>query len=202
MLHPTNCEPNNHFHHINTSIHPSIVCVFATENDSDAPSISPNSSSLLQNQIKKVLVFFTPPPPGRGAMASSYKRLKNEINLLDEDHEDFDIREKVIGRISRRRFQVRRKLRVKIPNLKRLLRRKVKVVKVAWKKMYKRLKESQSHFGDLFAGNYLFMQVTPTPFKYALDHHHHNYVKTHQHDHDVHDFSSSGYSLPAPRVIN
>ncbi|KAL0302181.1 UNVERIFIED_CONTAM: hypothetical protein Scaly_3039800 [Sesamum calycinum] len=102
-------------------------------------------------------------------MASSYRRLKHEINLLDEDHEDFDIREKVIGRrISRRRFQVRRKLRLKIPNLKRLLRRKVKVVKVAWKKMYKRLKESQSHFGDLFAGNYLFMQVTPTPFKYVL----------------------------------
>ncbi|KAL0351064.1 UNVERIFIED_CONTAM: hypothetical protein Sradi_4255600 [Sesamum radiatum] len=135
-------------------------------------------------------------------MASSYRRLKHEINLLDEDHEDFDIREKVIGRrISRRRFQVRRKLRLKIPNLKRLLRRKVKVVKVAWKKMYKRLKESQSHFGDLFAGNYLFMQVTPTPFKYVLEHQH-NYVKTHQHDHDVHAISSSGYSLPPPRVIN
>jgi hypothetical protein len=30
----------------------------------------------------------------------------------------------------------------------------------------KRLKEGQAHFGDLFAGNYLFMQVNPTPLKY------------------------------------
>ncbi|KAL0450724.1 UNVERIFIED_CONTAM: hypothetical protein Slati_1628800 [Sesamum latifolium] len=180
-----------------------------------SPNFLSHSSSLLPNQVKKVLLFDLHPTTTREAPihASSYKRLKHEIDLLDEDHEDFDIREKVIGRISRRRFQVRRKLRVKIPNLRRLLRRKVKVVKVAWKKMYKRLKESQSHLGDLFAGNYLFMQVTPTPFKYALDHHHNssyggaykssiNYVKTHQHDDDVHGLSSSGYSLPTPRVIN
>lgn len=130
----------------------------------------------------------------------SYKRLKHE-SLFDEDDEDFDIREKVIGRVVRRsrlrfttRVHIRRKLqRVKIPSLKRFLRRKVRVVKVAWKKVYKRLKESQSHFGDLFAGNYLFMQVTPSPLKYIVDH---NYVK----GHDVRDALSSGYSIP--RIIN
>ncbi|KAL7100529.1 hypothetical protein ACP275_08G003100 [Erythranthe tilingii] len=68
--------------------------------------------------------------------------------------------------------------RLKIPSLKRFLRRKARLVKLGLNKVYKRLKESQSHFGDLFAGNYLFMQVTPTPLKYApssqSDHHHHH----------------------------
>ncbi|KAK4417828.1 hypothetical protein Salat_2195500 [Sesamum alatum] len=141
------------------------------------------------------------------AAASSYKRLKHEIDLFDDD---FDIREKVIGR-RRIRFQVRRKLRVRIPSLTRFLRRKVRVVKIAWKKMYKTLKESQSHLGDLFAGNYLFMQVTPTPVKYVLDaaakSTSNNYVKSTNEHHIVHGgrFSSgSDYanSLPTPRVIN
>ncbi|KAI3463054.1 hypothetical protein Pfo_019717 [Paulownia fortunei] len=97
----------------------------------------------------------------------SYQRLKQEI-WLDED----DIREQVIGglRSSRfRRVHIRRKLRVKIPRLKRLFRRKASLVKIAWTKIYRRLKESQDHFCDLFAGNYLFMQVTPTPLKYWAD---------------------------------
>ncbi|KAK6129352.1 hypothetical protein DH2020_036903 [Rehmannia glutinosa] len=101
----------------------------------------------------------------------SYQRLKNETRFDDEDDDYENFRAKVLRRLrssSRfRRFQIRRKLRVKIPSLKRFLRRKAKLVKGVWIKVYKRLKESQSHFGDLFAGNYLFMQVTPTPLKYA-----------------------------------
>ncbi|KAH6792174.1 hypothetical protein C2S52_002651 [Perilla frutescens var. hirtella] len=127
------------------------------------------------------------------AMASnaklSYHRLRHD-NWFDDEDEDYDLREKVIGRLrsSRsRRFHLKKRLRVKIPNLKRFLRRKARLVKFAWKKVCKRLRESQSHFGDLFAGNYLFMQVTPTPLKYAYDK---SFVKPHQ----LHAFNSR-YSI-------
>ncbi|XP_057767053.1 uncharacterized protein LOC130987526 [Salvia miltiorrhiza] len=100
----------------------------------------------------------------------SYQRLRHEA-WFDDDDEYYDLREKVIGRLrsSRfKRFHVKKKLKVKIPNLKRFLRVKARLVKFAWRKVCKRLRESQSHFGDLFAGNYLFMQVTPTPLKYHV----------------------------------
>ncbi|KAI3452496.1 hypothetical protein Pfo_009160 [Paulownia fortunei] len=126
------------------------------------------------------------------AMASSaklsYQKLKHET-WFDED----DIGEKASGRLRYSRFRrlhIRRKLRVKIPSLKRFLRRKARLVKVAWNKVYKRLKESQSHFGDLFAGNYLFMQVTPTPLKYA-----NNGSKSFVKGHDLYGLSSR-YSIP------
>ncbi|EPS63861.1 hypothetical protein M569_10922, partial [Genlisea aurea] len=57
----------------------------------------------------------------------------------------------------------RRKLRVKIPSLRRFLRGKSTALRAAWSKVCRRLKESRSHFGDLFAGNFLFVQVVPTP---------------------------------------
>ncbi|KAG8384896.1 hypothetical protein BUALT_Bualt04G0165900 [Buddleja alternifolia] len=124
----------------------------------------------------------------------SYQRLKQEIWFDDEEY----AREKVFGRLKsskfRRSFHIRRRLRVKIPNLKRLLRRKARVVKVAWNKVYKRLKESQSHFGDLFAGNYLFMQVTPTSLKYANSGNGKSFVKGH--DHQMMGLSSRFNSVP------
>ncbi|KAL6956986.1 hypothetical protein U1Q18_012511 [Sarracenia purpurea var. burkii] len=97
----------------------------------------------------------------------SYQRLRHEAGFGDEDDDD-QIRERVIGRARKswtcktRKVQTRKKIRlikVRIPSLKKFLRRKAKVVLVAWAKILKRLKEGQSHFGDLFAGNYLFMQV-------------------------------------------
>ena len=33
-------------------------------------------------------------------------------------------------------------------------------------KVKKRFKEGQGHFGELFAGNYLFTQINPTSLKY------------------------------------
>ncbi|PIN03436.1 hypothetical protein CDL12_24034 [Handroanthus impetiginosus] len=122
-----------------------------------------------------------------------YQRLQQEIWFDEAD--EYDIRQKVIGRprSSRfRKFHIKRKLKVRIPNLKRFLRRKARVVKVAWSKIYKRLKESQSHFGDLFAGNYLFLQVTPTPLKYTDSYGVKSLVKGH--GHDCHGLSS-GYSV-------
>ncbi|GER29521.1 glycogen synthase [Striga asiatica] len=96
----------------------------------------------------------------------SYQRLKHEswFDHEQEDHRYYNgFLEKVVrrSRSSRlgKKFRIRRKLRVKSPSLRRFVRRKTRVVKFAWRKVYERLKESRSHFGDLFAGNYLFMQV-------------------------------------------
>ncbi|XVF16307.1 hypothetical protein REPUB_Repub10bG0020000 [Reevesia pubescens] len=95
----------------------------------------------------------------------SYQRLRHESNELDAD----EIAERLIGRSRTwnrlKRVPVRRRFRVKVPSLKRLLRRKVKLVRLSFAKLIKRLKESQAHFGDLFAGNYMFIQVNPTTMK-------------------------------------
>ncbi|GFS31251.1 hypothetical protein Acr_00g0016450 [Actinidia rufa] len=72
--------------------------------------------------------------------------------------------------------KVKKRLRVRIPSLRRFLKRKAGAIWVTWAKL---VKESQGH---LFAGNYLFLQVTPAPWK---DHHHH----------ELHGLSSR-YSLP------
>ncbi|KAL2528953.1 uncharacterized protein Fot_21619 [Forsythia ovata] len=101
----------------------------------------------------------------------SYQRLRSELWFdEDGDYHDIAFREKVIRRLRSSRFRkvhIRRKLRIKIPSLKRFLRSKARLVRIAWAKVSNRLRESQSHFGDLFAGNYLFVQVTPTPLKGA-----------------------------------
>lgn len=67
-----------------------------------------------------------------------------------------------------RRVPIRRRLRVRLPGLRRLRRRKARLmasVRASWTRVMQRLKEGQEHFGDLFAGNYLFLQVNPTPAK-------------------------------------
>ncbi|XAR58235.1 hypothetical protein NMG60_11026650 [Bertholletia excelsa] len=64
-----------------------------------------------------------------------------------------------------RRARLGRRPKIRIPSLRRFLRRKARVVWASWARVAKRLKESQAHFGDLFAGNYLFVQVAPTPLK-------------------------------------
>ncbi|CAI9115539.1 OLC1v1016460C1 [Oldenlandia corymbosa var. corymbosa] len=100
----------------------------------------------------------------------SYQRLQQELGWFDHEEDQF-INDQ-IGKLRlssnfrlTRRVHVRRRLKVRIPSLRRFLRRKARLVTVACKKIVKRLKESQSHFGDLFAGNYLFLQVAPTPLK-------------------------------------
>jgi hypothetical protein len=52
------------------------------------------------------------------------------------------------------------------------------------------LKEGQAHFGDLFAGNYLFMQVNPTPLKYFERSYYNNNVL------DLNSFPPGYCSLP------
>ncbi|XP_076896562.1 uncharacterized protein LOC143549563 [Bidens hawaiensis] len=107
-----------------------------------------------------------PPPTG-----FSYHRLRNEAdneyNFDEEIKRAIDhVKSRIIRRPSRlQRVKMRRKLKIKIPSLKMFLRRRARLVMVSMAKVVKRLKDSQSHFGDLFAGNYLFMQVNPSPLK-------------------------------------
>ncbi|KAL5998246.1 hypothetical protein ACLOJK_009184 [Asimina triloba] len=94
----------------------------------------------------------------------SYQRLRN-FGDFEEGGEE----EKALFRTrSWRRFRrtsSRRRSRLKIPSLRRFLRRKARLCSSSWVKVWKRLKESRNHLGDLFAGNFMFMQVTPTPIK-------------------------------------
>ncbi|XP_015064212.1 uncharacterized protein LOC107009395 [Solanum pennellii] len=100
-----------------------------------------------------------------------YQKLKEDSSYLeDEDIDLINLREKVIGQLRRkpssfRKVHLRKRLRIKVPSLKKFLRRKSRIIVAALDKILKRLKESQSHFGDLFAGNYMFMHVSPTPLK-------------------------------------
>lgn len=92
----------------------------------------------------------------------SYRRLKQEGGDAVEKKAAWRLRS------SSGSFRLRKRLRIKIPRLtamRRLLRKKARVVVAACARTAKRLKESKSHLGDLFAGYYLFLQVTPTAFK-------------------------------------
>ncbi|GAB2286608.1 hypothetical protein Dimus_021003 [Dionaea muscipula] len=105
----------------------------------------------------------------------SYQRLRHELAFYDEDDTDDHLVHEVHhgrqasrirrsgswSRLNLKRVRVRRRLKIRVPGLKRFFKRKARLMRAAWCKMVKRLKESQAHFGDLFAGNYLFMQVTP-----------------------------------------
>ncbi|KAK8586941.1 hypothetical protein V6N13_085954 [Hibiscus sabdariffa] len=90
----------------------------------------------------------------------SYQRLKHEEE--EEGHGHAEVAGRARPWLRLRRVSVKKRFRVRVPSLRRLLRKKVKLVRVSLGKMVKRLKESQAHFGDLFAGNYMFIQVNPS----------------------------------------
>ncbi|XP_057720183.1 uncharacterized protein LOC130934651 [Arachis stenosperma] len=98
-----------------------------------------------------------------------YKRLKPETGLVEEERERVNLRPARSSWFRFRRRHFRRRFRVKVPSLRRLWRKKARVVsamKVSYAKVLKRFKDGQVHLGDLFAGNYLFMQVNPASLKY------------------------------------
>ncbi|KAJ8615529.1 hypothetical protein MRB53_034901 [Persea americana] len=92
----------------------------------------------------------------------SYHRLKNpgDVDVREEEREERSWR----GRSNRKRSWWRlrrgwiRRPRIRIPRLRRFSRRKSRKLSASWIKIWKRLKESRSYIGDLFAGNYLLMQ--------------------------------------------
>lgn len=91
------------------------------------------------------------------------------------------------------RVHIRKRFRLKVPSLRRFLRRRVKLVsavRLSCAKVLKRLKEGQAHFGDFFAGNYLIMQVNPTPLKYFERSYYNNNVL------DLNSFPPGYCSLP------
>nr|XP_010938738.1 uncharacterized protein LOC105057746 [Elaeis guineensis] len=104
----------------------------------------------------------------------SYQRLRKLHSGIEEDEAE----EGVVARRRRgRRSWLRlhsgarrwRRPRVQVAGLRRLLRRKAKVVGTAVKKVLKRLKEGSPYVGELFAGNYMFMQVSPSPTMASLE---------------------------------
>ncbi|KAJ7974686.1 Plexin-D1 like [Quillaja saponaria] len=114
----------------------------------------------------------------------TYQKLRHEVVFDDVNFE----RNRMILRSRNwfrfRRVPIRRRFRLKVPSLRKFLRKKVSTVRISCAKICKRLWESQAYFGDLFAGNYLFMQVNPTSIKYLNDK-----------GHDIGRLSSR-YSLP------
>ncbi|KAJ0243504.1 Uncharacterized protein HA466_0195490 [Hirschfeldia incana] len=102
-----------------------------------------------------------------------YKRLSLEDDVFNEttarSSSSYPYRFKRV--LSLRGGRRRIRVRVKIRRLRGFVRKKASKVKIGVLKILKRLKESQSHFGDLFAGNYLFMQVNPSSLnnKYVFD---------------------------------
>ncbi|KAE9588920.1 hypothetical protein Lal_00012522 [Lupinus albus] len=98
----------------------------------------------------------------------SYQRLKPKSWSDDETRERVILRPKN-NWFRLRKIPMRRRFRLKIPSLRKLWRKKFKLVsamRISFAKVMKRFKDGEGHFGDLFAGNYLFMQVNPTSLKY------------------------------------
>ncbi|KAL4577157.1 hypothetical protein LXL04_013261 [Taraxacum kok-saghyz] len=89
----------------------------------------------------------------------SYQRLRNEF---DNERE---IKARIRWSLRLKKVHIKKRLKMKIPSLRKFVRRKARLIIASLAMVLKRLKESQSHFGDLFAGNYLFTQVNPTPLK-------------------------------------
>ncbi|KAF6145369.1 hypothetical protein GIB67_004468 [Kingdonia uniflora] len=94
----------------------------------------------------------------------SYQRLRNEVEFEGEHEQRLVGRTRSWSRITTR-VTSKRRPKVRIPGLRKFLRRKAKLfsfVKVSMGKVLQRLKESRSHMGEIFAGNYLFVQVSPS----------------------------------------
>ncbi|KAJ1422391.1 hypothetical protein SESBI_13015 [Sesbania bispinosa] len=95
-----------------------------------------------------------------------YQRLRHE-GVSDEERDRVIQRPRYWFRF--RRIPIRRRFRLKIPSLRRLWRKKARLVssmRISYAKVMKRFKDGKVHFGDLFAGNYLFMQVNPASLKH------------------------------------
>lgn len=161
----------------------------------------------------------------------AYQRLKHhdgdeENGSVGEDYYDFEkermmvmkpsrnssigwyrIRSKLVPSVSLRRRRLR--LRRRVVSLRRLLllRRKLKLIcdhfRISCAKVVKRFKEGQSNFGDLFAGNYMFLQINPSSLK-CLDHRPNNHTgvggEQKQHQLQIQTFPSRtigmGYTFP------
>ncbi|CAA6668018.1 unnamed protein product [Spirodela intermedia] len=103
-------------------------------------------------------------------MRLSYQKLRKGRAELEGGLEEEDEEERRAAAASRRSggwlrlgWRRRRKgsRRWRRLRILRLLRRKAGLVRASLRRVVRRFKEGSSQFGDLFAGNYLFVQVTP-----------------------------------------
>ncbi|KAK9104300.1 hypothetical protein Scep_021144 [Stephania cephalantha] len=95
-----------------------------------------------------------------------YHRLR-EVDELG-DQEVNNVKASRIKRVS----CYKRRTKVRIPSLKKFLQKRRKfrlfsAFRKSWGNVLKRWKESKSRFGDLFAGNYMFIHVNPSSLKCA-----------------------------------
>ena len=93
----------------------------------------------------------------------SYQKLRNELS--DNEKESIQLKGRSRWPLRLKKVHMRKRLK-----LRKFMRRKARVIMASLRKVMKRLKESQAHFGDLFAGNYLFLQVNPTALKSPSSH--------------------------------
>ncbi|KAK4754868.1 hypothetical protein SAY87_008625 [Trapa incisa] len=98
-----------------------------------------------------------------------YQKLRPEQGLHDYDQQCRKPGFKpVLLRSSRwfwarlRRVHARRRMRLRVPGLRRFLRRKARLVAAAIRKAVRKMKDGHGHLGDLLSGNYLFLQVSPS----------------------------------------
>ncbi|KAK1290630.1 hypothetical protein QJS10_CPB18g00612 [Acorus calamus] len=103
-------------------------------------------------------------------MKLSYQKLKKQR----EDYEEGEDDELDALVMKYKRWLRLRRPRVRVPKLARALRRKARAVcsrvRVSFGRVVERLRESRFHMGELFGGNYLFMQVSPASLKCYSDH--------------------------------
>ncbi|CAJ1947496.1 unnamed protein product [Sphenostylis stenocarpa] len=92
-----------------------------------------------------------------------YQILRHDEALSDDERDlRVVLRPKKWCRL--RGVPLRRRFKVKVPSWRRVWM--VRKVMLVCAKVKRRLKEGQGHFGDLFAGNYVFTQINPTSLKY------------------------------------
>ncbi|XP_010250987.1 PREDICTED: uncharacterized protein LOC104593040 [Nelumbo nucifera] len=98
----------------------------------------------------------------------SYQRFRNEGGFDVEEERDERAFRRTRSWFRFRKLGNKKRSRIRIPGLRRFLRRRARLLtaaRLSWNKVVKRLKESRGHMGDLFSGNYLFLQVSPSPLK-------------------------------------
>ncbi|KAF7806011.1 Cytochrome P450 [Senna tora] len=103
-----------------------------------------------------------------GAKLNSYQRLRNEEEFEPEILEFRQVK-KAKAWLKFKALAGRRRPKVRIQGLRRFLRkrsrflRRLRIRSFPWRKAFLKLKNGQSHWNDLFGGNFLFMHCNPTP---------------------------------------
>ncbi|CAL9161077.1 unnamed protein product [Musa hybrid cultivar] len=108
----------------------------------------------------------------------SYQKLKKLSPESEEDAAEAEFKGVVVlkGRSGWLRLKRKgrwRRPRVRVAGLGRFFRRKARVVgdsvRALIAKVLKRLMEGRPNLGELFAGNYMFMQVSPSPTIFCVE---------------------------------